>query len=128
MEELGIVGVNLVGSSGVFLGNIIGGFPLVDIVFILVIVPVVVIHSSANLEVSDFDSLSESAKIRELEVLSLQQIKDFSGLWVLDLDDFRFWLPHANGSIANGASVVERLVGPVAVQEHKIWYDYTTQL
>lgn len=90
MEELGIVGVNLVGSSGVFLGNIIGGFPLVDIVFILVIVPVVVIHSSANLEVSDFDSLSESAKIRELEVLSLQQIKDFSGLWVLDLDDFRF--------------------------------------
>jgi len=118
VNELSIVGKDLMRTSRMFFGNIIGCFPLMNKEFIRIFVPIIAIMSSSKLDIIKSDPSTKSTKVGVLKFPILKEIENFSALGILNFDDLRSGLSYTNGVIGNWAPVIERVIGPVVVQQH----------
>jgi len=110
---------HIVSADRVNLVEIIGRFPLVNVVFSVGIVKptVVVEHSSSNLQISEADSSSKSSQIVNYLIALSEKLKDLVGLGVSDVEDFLFGEPGVVGTVGDRSRVV---IAVESVEVHRI--------
>lgn len=100
-----------------FFGEIVGGLPLMDVVFGISVVKsvVVVVDASAYFQVSEANASGQSSKIVNGDIVPSELVKDFVCLYILDVEDLRFGDAWVVGAIGDWSGVV---VAVHAVEEH----------
>ena len=99
-------------AGGVLLGEVVGFFPLMDVVvrFGVVHAAVVVEDALSNLQVSESDSSTEAAQVVDGGVVPGEEVEDLIGVGVLDVEDFLFADTGIVGTIADRSRVVIRIL------------------
>lgn len=95
-------------SGGVFVGEDIGGFPLVDEILSCGVVggAVVGVDSFSDLEVTESDSSCESTEVGHFDVLFLEELKDVVGVSIVEDKDLLLLDAGVVATVGNGAGVV----------------------
>ncbi len=92
-----------VSSDGVYLVEVIGGFPLVDVEFgVGVVEPAVVVeHSPSHLQISETDASGQPSQIVNGPIVLPEKLEDLIGLGVIDVEDFLFGESGVVGTIGD---------------------------
>lgn len=105
------------GSSWMFLCEVVSFFPLVNVVLIRNIVVVVVVVSSSYLDIKESKSSCKSSEISDFNVLLLEEVENLLRLGIINLEDLRLNQSWVVASIADWTRVIVRVE---LVEEHFI--------
>jgi hypothetical protein len=117
VEEVGEGLGGEVGAGGVLVGEVVGLFPLVDVVFGVGVVGggVVVEDAFSDLEIAEPDATFQASEVGDGGVVGAEEIEDLGGVGVVVGQHFLLGGRGVVGAVAHGAGVV---VGVEFVEEH----------
>ena len=99
--ELGEALEHMVGSNRVLFRTVIGGLPLMNIVFVGQTVGIMGVVTLTHLKIVKPDSSGQASKIVKLDALLRKEANDLVSLGVRVIDDFSLLGPRVVASIGN---------------------------